>query len=448
MNISDNGLKSLIKHEGVRYQVYDDKTSKTVSSYQQVRGYPTIGVGHLIPSNQKSSFAPYLRGRKKLSESQVMDLLRKDIQRFENPLRAKITARMTQSMWDAIVSLAFNVGNNSKSLKRVIGFINAGDYRNAALAIKNGPKTSKGVLIPSLQRRRSIESVLFARDGLKPSKTYSKPIVPVLGIGVLAVLVFKATQKLGSKSLEDILFLAETRGGRYWVKIAKEVNPDTESKNNKKRALIEILSGNAFLSGNEPPDLEEKSLEELAHIHFDVFGFFMKNDSYDITTSNTVYGGRDQDEIKYLALKHIFKDSIFSGKKYYIRFCPPDMSDPIESDQFKLRERDVHVNFVDIFKATSFYQRKYGNLDKCPEKLAYENLVKLGYPDMQAIINASADTHINQFNRNRFDDWAKRMKFNVDDFTIKVLIHCENIFSDVWTVPARKHARKIAGQRK
>ena len=59
MTISKNGLKKLVAHEGSKYTVYDDKTGKSVSSYSQCLGGPTIGVGHLIQNNERIFFSKY-----------------------------------------------------------------------------------------------------------------------------------------------------------------------------------------------------------------------------------------------------------------------------------------------------------------------------------------------------------------------------------------------------
>ena len=186
--ISDEGLKELISMEGVRYQVYDDRTGKTVESYSQVMGYPTIGVGHLITSKQRSSFAPYLGGGRKLSQYQVMELLKKDVQRFEDPINKKIKKPVTQSMWDAIISLAFNAGANSYAVKNAINAINTEDYEGAAKAILNGPTKSKGKVLSGLVKRRKREALMFLKDGM-PGSTLSKV---AMGVGVFSVIGLSA----------------------------------------------------------------------------------------------------------------------------------------------------------------------------------------------------------------------------------------------------------------
>jgi GH24 family phage-related lysozyme (muramidase) len=87
---SDEGLQELIQTEGVRYQVYDDATGKTVSSYSQVRGYPTIGVGHLIKDKERSQFSQFLGGRQKMSKNQVFRLLKHDVPRYAKPVAKRI----------------------------------------------------------------------------------------------------------------------------------------------------------------------------------------------------------------------------------------------------------------------------------------------------------------------------------------------------------------------
>ena len=163
--ISDEGLKELIKTEGVRYQVYDDRTGKPVSSYSDVRGYPTIGVGHLIKDRERSYFSKYLKGRSSLSKSQVFKLLRQDVPKYTDPLLKKIEKPITQSMLDALVSLAYNTGPNSRSVKNSIARINQKDYKGAAQAILDGPTTSKGRTLKGLVKRRKAEYEWFLKDG-------------------------------------------------------------------------------------------------------------------------------------------------------------------------------------------------------------------------------------------------------------------------------------------
>jgi len=162
---SDEGLQELIKSEGIYYQVYDDATGKVVSSYSQVKGYPTIGVGHLIKDRERSQFAQFLGGRKKMTKNQVFRLFKHDMPKYYKPIAKRITAPITQSMFDALVSLGYNTGTNSKSLKASIAAINKKDYEQAAQEILNGPTTSKGRQLRGLVKRRKREAKLFLSEG-------------------------------------------------------------------------------------------------------------------------------------------------------------------------------------------------------------------------------------------------------------------------------------------
>ena len=169
LKTSENGRQFLIVEEGVRYQVYDDdKSQDIISNYEDAIGFPTIGVGHLIYRagviDERAKWAPYLGGKKSLTDKQVNDLLASDLIKFEAPGK-KITKPVTQQMFDALVSLAYNAGPNSSAVRKCINAINAEDYVAAANAIKSGPITSKGKFNPVLAKRRIEETRLFLSGG-------------------------------------------------------------------------------------------------------------------------------------------------------------------------------------------------------------------------------------------------------------------------------------------
>ena len=163
--VSPEGIKELIASEGVRYQVYDDANGKKVSSYSQIKGYPTIGVGHLIKKKERDFFSQFLVGRGKMSKNQVFRLFKKDLPKYTKPVLKRIKQPITQSMLDALVSLSYNTGNNSKSVKGAIAAINKKDYDGAAQAILNGPTHSKGRKLSGLVKRRKKEASMFLEEG-------------------------------------------------------------------------------------------------------------------------------------------------------------------------------------------------------------------------------------------------------------------------------------------
>ena len=161
MQMSDQGLEILKKMEGVRYQVYDDKTGKVVSSYQEVQGYPTIGVGHLIKENEKEQFKQYLKNGIKLTESEVNNLFREDIEKHTT-FKNQISVPITQNMFDAMASFSFNAGPNALKQDGIIDLINRKDYQSAGKKIKSSRVSALDD--PNyLSNRRSKESELFLR---------------------------------------------------------------------------------------------------------------------------------------------------------------------------------------------------------------------------------------------------------------------------------------------
>lgn len=171
MKMSREGLAELVRSEGSRAQVYDDKNGRTIASFSEAQGYPTIGVGHLITPSQYSRFERYLAGREAMSQSQIQDLLSEDLPKYEKPVSDAIQVTVTPQMFDALVSLAFNAGPNSYAVKNAIKEINQKNWEGAAQAIADGPKTSKGVLVQGLVKRRANEAQWFLSGGTPTTKT-------------------------------------------------------------------------------------------------------------------------------------------------------------------------------------------------------------------------------------------------------------------------------------
>jgi len=164
--MSEYGIDELTKSEGIYYQVYDDATGKVVSSYDQVKGYPTIGIGHLIKDSEREEYSRYLGGREKMTLDQVKALLRGEIHKYEDPIKKRLQKPVTQEMFDALVSLGYNIGTNGRALKNAIAAINDENYQAAADFIRSGPVHSKGRRLLGLERRRNREADWFLSGGL------------------------------------------------------------------------------------------------------------------------------------------------------------------------------------------------------------------------------------------------------------------------------------------
>lgn len=112
----------------------------------------TIGYG---------STGPHVTPGQVITEAQADVLLQRDLDRFEDAV-AKAAPGATQAQFDAMVSLAFNIGIGAFGKSSVLRLHKAGDHRAAAEAfgmwIKGG-----GRVLPGLQRRRAKEADLYRR---------------------------------------------------------------------------------------------------------------------------------------------------------------------------------------------------------------------------------------------------------------------------------------------
>lgn len=170
LKTSEAGKDFIIAEEAIRYQVYDDdKSQDIISRYEDAIGFPTIGIGHLIYKpgevDERAKWAPYLGGKKSLTDKQVRDLFTSDLVKYEAPGK-RITKPVTQQMFDALVSLAFNAGPNSSAVRACVNAINNEDYTAAARAISQGPNTSKGKFNKVLAKRRITETRYFLSGGI------------------------------------------------------------------------------------------------------------------------------------------------------------------------------------------------------------------------------------------------------------------------------------------
>lgn len=159
--ISDNGIQQLIRFEGKRNVVYDDATGKPIANYTELKGYPTIGVGHLIKPTEKDKYAKYLKGVGVMPDSEIQSLLKTDLTGRETQLNNLIKADITQGQFDALMGMGYNTGFGNISFQKAVKLTNEGNKQAASDAIKNGPTTSKGVVLQGLVTRRNAEATEY-----------------------------------------------------------------------------------------------------------------------------------------------------------------------------------------------------------------------------------------------------------------------------------------------
>ena len=151
--LSGGGVNFLIEREGVRLNAYLD-----------VAGIPTICVGHtgrVVIAGK--DYGPVKLGMK-LTYDQCKVLLQQDTESARAALNTCVKRPLGHNQSDALISLAFNIGNGGACASQVVARINAGDMAGAAAAFKNWSfVTIKGVKQPLLRKRRDLEAALFLR---------------------------------------------------------------------------------------------------------------------------------------------------------------------------------------------------------------------------------------------------------------------------------------------
>ena len=162
MKISDNGINMLKRFEGSvkiggKHVIYDDKTGKPVDSNKGLPKGATIGYGHLIKSGEDF--------RDGITERQATEILRLDISMAEQAVKDNITVHLSQNQYDALVSLAYNIGAKNFAGSTVVKYVNDSNYHNTKYptlesAWKAWNKSGGGEM-SGLSNRRHQEFSLF-----------------------------------------------------------------------------------------------------------------------------------------------------------------------------------------------------------------------------------------------------------------------------------------------
>ena len=141
MAIAQSTLDFITREEGFKNKAYQDS-----------KGLWTIGVGHLIKSDEQ--FLKTIT----LTDHDVKELLKRDLKWCSEAVESSVRVPLTQSQYDALYSLCFNIGETNFKRSTVVKRINQNDLKGAADAIEMWNKPA--VLIP----RRKREKALFLAD--------------------------------------------------------------------------------------------------------------------------------------------------------------------------------------------------------------------------------------------------------------------------------------------
>lgn len=139
MNIGNKGLALIKRFEGLRLKAYLCPAKVW-----------TIGYG---------STGPHVKPGMEITEAQAEQLLRDDLARFEKAV-SDAAPNATQDQFDAMVSLAFNIGIAGFQKSSVLRLHRLGKHDAAADSFALWNKGG-GRVLPGLVRRRADEAHLY-----------------------------------------------------------------------------------------------------------------------------------------------------------------------------------------------------------------------------------------------------------------------------------------------
>ncbi|MGF7075349.1 lysozyme [Mucilaginibacter sp. 3215] len=147
MKIDKEGLEFIKEHEGIILHAYKD-----------VVGVWTIGIGCTYYPNGTA-----VKEGDTITQAQCDDLFFNVVQRFEKAVTAAITVPINQHQFNALVSLAYNIGSAGFAKSTLVKRINTGaspDLIRAAFAMWN---KAGGVINSTLVKRRKDEADLYLK---------------------------------------------------------------------------------------------------------------------------------------------------------------------------------------------------------------------------------------------------------------------------------------------
>jgi GH24 family phage-related lysozyme (muramidase) len=174
--------EDLVKHLKYEEGSISDKGEPILFAYDIGDGAKTIGYGHAVFSNPRRGntggnydFLPkyhkIIPNKTKITKKQAEILLRDDLEKSKEELnntlnkweKDGIKVNITQSMYDAMLSMIYNMGPSNFKKTKFIELVRQGKFLEAKEQIKN--ESSKMFRrFPGLKVRRENESNLFGKD--------------------------------------------------------------------------------------------------------------------------------------------------------------------------------------------------------------------------------------------------------------------------------------------
>ena len=166
MEMRKEGIERLALWEGNRkfngmHYPYDDYDGQMKQLDESVRGYLTLGYGHLLRDEERNAqFVvlddDYVNFWQGLTESQAQVLLHKDLRRFELAVNRHVDICITDYQYEALVSFSFNVGVGAFTDSTLLRILNEGDFDGVPAQFRRWNK-SGGQVVQGLINRREHE---------------------------------------------------------------------------------------------------------------------------------------------------------------------------------------------------------------------------------------------------------------------------------------------------
>lgn len=146
MKTSQVGIDLITSFEDLRLDAYDDGV-----------GVWTIGIGTTVYPNGVK-----VKKGDVCTKAEAVSFFQHDLRRFETAVNQAVNVVINQNQFDALVSLAYNIGEAAFKGSTLVKQLNAANYKAAADQFpqwnKGGGKVLKGLV-----RRRAAEAELFLK---------------------------------------------------------------------------------------------------------------------------------------------------------------------------------------------------------------------------------------------------------------------------------------------
>ena len=113
----------------------------------------TIGYGH---------YGSDVHAGDTITEAEATELLERDLKVFENAVKSAVKVEITQSQFDALVSLSYNIGTGAFADSDTVKALNEGKVGHAAVDIPSWRRGMGYQILPGLEKRRQTELEFFA----------------------------------------------------------------------------------------------------------------------------------------------------------------------------------------------------------------------------------------------------------------------------------------------